>query len=276
MDYSRIEEKILEIKALMEPHQIGATAFAVKNRRGLIEAPVGAGKTLIGSAAGLYLRPRKLLIICSRNALNTWRYELQKWFPEVVSPDEVAIVDDEPGVRWLQWYNRLKGYEGKYHVWITTFGKMLNDLDHVLKLDPDVVIVDEVHRARNRKSKVFDALKQITKPKKAFSTDPSRPALIMLTGTPGDKGVEHMWGYFHLADPKFFTSYWRFVGTFCEVVDGMFGKEIIGPKNTSGFEQMSRPYLHKINVEDTKLEKVLFQWSCRLSSVKFMTSWKRR
>lgn len=248
--YENLEKRLLEIRAIMEPHQINSVEFFLANKRGLVEAPVGAGKTLIGWTSALVLRPKRILIVCSRNALYTWTKELDKWFPGFFTADEITIIDGQPAERSLQWKDL------KTVIKITTFGKLLNDLEAITTTQSkhpfDVILVDEAHRARNRKAKVFEALKEICKPVYA-----GYPAFIELTGTPGDKGIQHLWGYFHLADPKFFSSYWKFVNTYCEVVDGRFGKEVIGPKNTKGFEVVTRPYFKRITVEETGLHKVV-------------------
>ena len=248
--YENLEKRLHEIRAIMSPHQIASVEFFKTNKRGLVEAPVGAGKTLIGWTSALVVRPKRILVICSRNALYTWVKELNKWFPGFFAEDELTIIEGQPAERALQWKDQRSVIK------ITTFGKLLNDLDTILQVQSkhpfDVILVDEAHRARNRKAKVFQALKDVCKP-----VYPGYPAFMELTGTPGDKGVQHLWGYFHLGDPKFFSSYWRFVNTYCEVIDGRFGKEIIGPKNTKGFEVITRPYFKRITVEETGLHKVV-------------------
>jgi len=251
--YDNLDTRLEEIHKVMEPFQRDTVKFAIGARRCLIEAPVGAGKTLIGLTTSIVMKPKQWLIVCSKNALYTWVRELNKWFPGLFAKDEVQIVDGSPWERSLQWQNK----NGRTVVYICTFGKVLNDLQLILPKGFDVITVDEAHRARNRKAKVFAALKEIAKPNLKFSNPGyPYPIFVELTGTPGDKGVQHMWGYFHLIDPKLFSSYWRFINTYCETAPGRFGMEIIGPKNTAGFANTVAPYFRRITVEETKLEKV--------------------
>jgi len=253
MNFDKIAPQLRANELRMESFQFNAVKFGGKVKRCLIEAPVGAGKTLIGlqTALGIFTPNSRIVIVCSRNALYTWERELNKWFPGIFEKDEFCIIDGSPGERALQWANP------KHRIKVTTFHKLMNDIAEAERFKNkhvvDIILVDEAHRARNRKAKTFAALKILSKP---LPGKPSLPAFIELTGTPGDKGVQHMWGYFNQIAPSFFTSYWRFITTFCETVEGRYGKEIIGNKNTEGFIQTVRPYFWKVNVEDTKLQKV--------------------
>jgi SNF2 family DNA or RNA helicase len=61
-----------------------------------------------------------------------------------------------------------------------------------------------------------------------------------------------MWAVLHLCAPKFFTSYWKYVNTFCVVDDTPFGKQIVGVKNVEGWRNTIGPYVfhRKKNTKD--------------------------
>jgi hypothetical protein len=54
-----------------------------------------------------------------------------------------------------------------------------------------------------------------------------------------------MFTAFQIVKPNLnlFRSYWRFVNTFCQVVDGAFGQEIIGIKNVKALQEITDRYL---------------------------------
>jgi SNF2 family DNA or RNA helicase len=109
---------------------------------------------------------------------------------------------------------------------VTTYAAFLRDQSVV----PDywtTVILDEAHYVRNRTTQTFKALKRL------HST-----ALIEVTGTPASRGPQDMWALLHLLDKKHFSSYWRFVNTWCIVDDSGWGKEIIAPRDPDRFKEM--------------------------------------
>lgn len=52
-----------------------------------------------------------------------------------------------------------------------------------------------------------------------------------------------MWTYLNLINPKLFRSYWKFVNSFCEVVDGFYGKEIVGTCNAAELRELLKTYM---------------------------------
>jgi SNF2 family DNA or RNA helicase len=73
------------------------------------------------------------------------------------------------------------------------------------------VVADEVHRAKNRKAQQTRALKSLAT---TYKTGCS--------GTPADNKPQDLWSVINWLYPKTFTSYWRYIKTYCieEVTPG--------------------------------------------------------
>jgi SNF2 family DNA or RNA helicase len=103
----------------------------------------------------------------------------------------------------------------------------------------DGFVMDEFHRVmRRHKSKMFDVLCDVTK---------SAQYVIPMSGSAVSKGPHDLWPALYLLDRKNkdFSSYWRYVYTWCEVDETGFGKAIHGAKadRTHLWRQMVAPYL---------------------------------
>lgn len=81
----------------------------------------------------------------------------------------------------------------------------------------DAVIIDEAHRFQGRKSKQ-------SKGAAFLKTDD----LYLLTGTPIWNKPDSLWNLLHLLYPARFSSYWRFVGEYCDVEVSPWGMQITG------------------------------------------------
>lgn len=105
----------------------------------------------------------------------------------------------------------------------------------------DMVIVDEAHKMKNRKSQLFGVLGDI-----------ESKGLLLLTATPASRGAQDMWAYLNALNPKYFSSYWRFVNTFCFVDDSGYGKEIYGTRNAQVLKETLKGYYIKRTYEEVK------------------------
>jgi len=91
------------------------------------------------------------------------------------------------------------------------------------------IIGDESHRLRNRKTGAFKMLK-------AMRYDVFVPA----SGTQLRNGPQDLWSLLHLCNKRLFSSFWKFVHTYCHVEDGEYGKEIGGVRNERSFQELLR------------------------------------
>jgi len=100
-----------------------------------------------------------------------------------------------------------------------------------------VIIIDEGHIIRNRKTKGFQELTKL-----ASST------LWWVSGTPIVNKPDDLWVPLHLVapnDPEA-RSYWRFVNKYCFVEQNYFGgTEVFGVKDPQGFRDYIGQYLYR-------------------------------
>lgn len=219
-------------------YQVTGANFLVSHKRVILADEMGLGKTIEAIDALRQLQAQsqnrfqeephatgpalagglQILIACPKSALYVWQSELTKWLPTVIP----TMIIGTPVAREKLW---------KAQVVLVTLDMLRIDINKARR-DWDVIIIDEAHKIKNRKTKGFKAIKRLR------ST-----YLWLLTGTPSSRGAQDMWAYLHLINHKLFSSYWKFVNTFCVVVNGTYGMEILGTRNAKQLKELLTSYL---------------------------------
>lgn len=150
---------------------------------------------------------KKILIVCPSVALYDWKEKFEEWLGR-----PCIVLDGTPKQRqeklkqWtdglvvtfdtLKLVNRTNKETGKI--------KKTGELNNILHLQGfiDAIIVDEFHRARNRKTLTAKAL---------FKLIPEISHRIALTGTPAYAKNEDIWTMLHFLYPDKFKNYWEFM-----------------------------------------------------------------
>ena len=209
---------------------------------GIIYADMGLGTSLI--AIRVYqelLGDSPLLIVATKRAFNTWRRELTKW--EVATRDEITFVMEQPTKRSVMWRNPTR-------VMVVSYETATNDFEHVrhyiARSKIQMVIFDEAQKARNKKTKAFLLCNKLSQRIKYT---------LFLSGTIITRGPQDLWTFLHMCDRKRFASYWRFVNAFCNIIDGPFGREIVGAKNTKALGNELARCLIRIKEKDPEVVK---------------------
>ena len=169
------------------------------------------GKTQTALAIAKVQKHKKILIVCPGVALYNWKEQFETW---VGRP--CIVLDGTPKQReqkLQQWtdglcitFDTLKLITRIDKT--TNKAKKMGELTNILKHQIDMVIVDEFHRARNRKTLVTKALfKLITKV----------PCRLALTGTPAYAKNEDIWTLLHFLYPNHFPSYYDFINEYFEI-----------------------------------------------------------
>lgn len=97
----------------------------------------------------------------------------------------------------------------------------------------DVVVVDEAHRIKNRKTKTASWVKKVAAARR-----------LCLTGTPMEKNPADLWSLLNFVAPDDFPAYWNFVMRHLNVTEGYFEKYIVGgPKDPVAFGKLLKPYM---------------------------------
>jgi SNF2 family DNA or RNA helicase len=96
----------------------------------------------------------------------------------------------------------------KFHVLITTYEVVLKDIVVLSKIRWKVLIVDEAHRLKNHKARLFEELATVP-----------RDHCVLLTGTPIANATEELWALLHFAIPGTFSDRDEFLEKFGEMTD---------------------------------------------------------
>jgi SNF2 family DNA or RNA helicase len=240
----------------LKPHQrsvVGAVAKDKSDIRAIIADDMGLGKTAsaisIISESGIHreqeIKAYPVLIVCPNSVKGVWKREVERWLGD----DEPAVVIDGTTLKARQnqiseaielraWtivnYEQLRTVREKIK---TKSGgsKTVEKLKEPFfeKVKWGAVILDEAHRAKNRKAKQTRGIYRIDSPIK-----------LALTGTPIMNSPDDLWSLLHWLYPSEYKSYWRFFETYVDYVEGYFGKDIIGVKNPDQlrFELKDRLY----------------------------------
>lgn len=226
--------------------QILAYNYGLTHDRFILSMDKGMGKTVTYLSVGLKGEPEHVIICCPTNAMAAQRREILRHFPFYA--DKFVIVRGDAYTRHKLW-NKPGA-----RIFICTMATLQTDIGGrtlsrktgntselnvpgwVTSSALDVEIIDEFHKYLRRRSKTWEQQKKL---------EPQR--LILSSGSPVSSGPHDLWPALNLCDRKMWSSYWNYVGTFCETVPGWAGrgKEIVGPKRKAieGWRNATAPYV---------------------------------
>lgn len=213
--------------------QIPGYTQLVSQRRHLLRWKQGTGKTVCVVKAMYDTSRRCVLIICPSNAIHVWETHIKEWYEGL---DAACGKDTSYNIHMVRWKfndaNKRRVTFASFdrgadvNIYITTAGAFLRDFDILAIHSFDCIIVDEAKRLglTNRKSKFYERLKP-------FCRDlPKEGCFWPLTGTPGHT-PDVFWPIFNLFDPKTFSSFWKFMESYCYMIKNPWGQtEILGLK----------------------------------------------
>lgn len=218
-------------------HQLCGRHKLFKRKRCILSMDKGLGKTPLILSIFEHEEVHKnnpgftVLILCPEKGMGSYIRDIQK-FPEYA--EKIQLVYGSRAQRERQWKNqRARYFICTYASFLADLGVRLNNKKTqatsipivpkwVLNNQIDGVVFDEFHRQfRSRKSKAAQVFAKLFK-----STEYCYP----MSGSAVSKGPEDLWAALHIVDPVFWSTYWGYVATWCEVDDYGFGKTIIGPR----------------------------------------------
>lgn len=270
----------------------------------LLADDMGIGKTLESICLceemneGTRYEDLKVLVVCPNTLKWTWAEEIEQWkrLAGTWSDEDrvVQVIDGTPKKKQKLWQDPGKytiiNYEAlptAPQVYFKDVGRLeelrekRNEKRAAMGLPPkkktkkiweedtpdrvwDVLIIDEAHKIKNRKSMYTMAVNAI-KAKK----------VVAVTGTPFMNKIDELWSILNRLDPIKYSSYWNFVDKFCQVVETPFGKKITGAKDIEALQKELAPIMirrikeeiiedlpdksyQKIMVEMTSVQKKLY------------------
>jgi SNF2 family DNA or RNA helicase len=120
----------------------------------------------------------------------------------------------------------------KFHVLITTYEVVLKDTTVLSRIKWKCLILDEAHRIKNHRSKLFEELAAV-----------HRDHCVLLTGTPIANATEELWALLHFANPEQFSDRDSFLQRFGEMK---------GANQVDELHNLLKPYLLRRVKEDVE------------------------
>ena len=198
----------------LRPYQRTGVAFLKTAERAILADDPGLGKT---ASALLAIVEGPTLVITRKYLKLHWMREIEAWRPDLKIYEHDAKLDR--GEYDFRNAIVVMGYEefvrsGLPTVWTKT------DKTKGMDAHFGTLIVDEAQAIvypKSQRSKTVRAAARHAK------------NVYLLTATPIRSTNANMWALLNALDPQVWTSYWRFVADYCEVVEGPFGKIVTQP-----------------------------------------------
>ena len=186
------------------PFQKEAVQFSLGAKRAMLALAPGLGKTASAIFAGKELEKASgILVVCPLTLVRNWQVEIKKWIGE----DSVI------------WRGNVNNWS-PYDKWvITNYDTVVRNAQDIQNQEFPVIIVDESIMVKNRKAQRTKTLRTVCR---------SAKYVWLLSGSPTSRFLDDMWSQLNLLYGKRFSSYWRFVDTYCEVEVTQWGSKISG------------------------------------------------
>lgn len=217
------------LKSIPMEHQTRCFGFCSMLDESAMFMDMGTGKTLDAIALiihrAMQQKPRafRVLVICPKAVKPVWPREFEKHTDARVS----IGIDSPPAPR-----------PRHIEVWITNYDRVSREQRRLQKWKPDMIILDESHRIKNRKAARSKAIHHLK----------SKFRLIM-SGSPMGKCISEVWSQFKFLKPDIFGTYSQFQDRYLKM-GGYMKFKVVGYKNEEEFADK----LHSVAFRVTKDE----------------------
>lgn len=184
------------------------------------------------------------LIVAPLSLIGQWRSEARTWAPDLNVVLYHGSADARDFLVKQDFYytdqfvpkgtaSKLKKqHVTKFHILITTYEVVLKDVNVISKIRWRALIVDEAHRLKNPRSRLFEELATVP-----------RDYCVLLTGTPLANATEELWALLHFADNSAFSDKDEFLEKFGELKDA---------EQVNELHNLLKPYLLRRVKEDVE------------------------
>jgi len=184
------------------------------------------------------------LVVAPLSLIGQWQSESQTWAPDLNVVFYHGSADARNFLVQQEFYytdqfipksdavKLKKQHITKFHILITTYEVVLKDIAVLSKVKWKALIVDEAHRLKNPKARLFEELATVP-----------RDFCLLLTGTPLQNSTEELWALLHFSDPVAFKSKEDFVEKFGQLQDA---------EQVSQLHAVLKPYLLRRVKEDVE------------------------
>lgn len=193
-------------------YQRAGIAWCNKRPNTLLGDEMGLGKTI--QAIGLInLDPsiKRVLVVCPASLKMNWMNELRRWLV-----DERRSIDIAEGGKFPRHAD----------ITIINYDILLRHAEVIRDRKWDLVVPDEIHFAKNSKSKRAKALFGGILDRKRIKPIPTRKR-VYITGTPIVNRPAEIWPIIHSLDPATWSNWPEFMRRYCSgpTADGIGGLE---------------------------------------------------
>lgn len=237
-DFQFSPEGALEAK--LRPYQRVGAWWLRFVERGILGDEMGMGKT-VQALAAVQDCDRVLIVTVPVAEHSVWEKHVESWLHRAC-----WVINGEGKRRQAL----LREAAKQKRVVIVVNHEMLQSRNmdkypELWSIKWDAFIVDEAHKLQGRPARKREDGKvtgsQTTKGAEQIQAD----RVYLLTGTPVWNKPDSLYGLLHVLDPQRFSSYWRFVGEYCEVVQTEWSQEVVGPNPATAtrFHNLIAPML---------------------------------
>ncbi|KAK4368281.1 hypothetical protein RND71_012073 [Anisodus tanguticus] len=192
------------------PHQMEALNWLRrcwhKSKNVILADEMGLGKTVSASAflSSLYTEFNAALpslVLVPLSTMPNWMAEFQLWAPHLNVVEYHGSAKARAAIRQFEWHAReqsdlsKKSISYKFNVLLTTYEMVLVDSTYLRGIPWEVLVVDEGHRLKNARSKLFSMLNTF-----------SFQHRVLLTGTPLQNNIGEMYNLLNFLQPSTFPS----------------------------------------------------------------------
>lgn len=207
------------------PYQEQGAMHLAFGRRAMLADDMGLGKTIQAIAAAALLKEmrdiQKAVVICPASLKHQWAREIRRF-----TTLPVTVVEGNLEAR-RELYREPSFFK------IINYELVRFDMDELLKLHPDLIILDEAQRIKNWRAKTAMMVKSL----------PSRYAFV-LTGTPLENRIDELYSIFQFLDPRILGPLWHFNDRFYELEKTKSGSyKVLGYKNIDELRALIKPYV---------------------------------
>ena len=225
------------LSVTLYPYQKEGIRFAFAQGRSIIADEMGLGKTIQAIGTAELLRreglAEQILIVCPTSLKYQWQREIERFVRNVDGRQDATktaqqnrpltlVIEGNP-------IKRKEQYAADVPYKIVSYNCMSNDVRMWGALQTEVLIMDEVQRLKNWKTKISMAARKV---KSDYA--------VILSGTPLENKLEELYSVMEFADNYCLSPYWRFKDE-CIVVDP--GGKTIGYKNLNRVGELVRQRL---------------------------------
>lgn len=216
------------LKTIPFEHQVRAFGFCSSIDCSALFMDQGTGKTLVAIAI-MAIRAKerevnKVLVICPKAVKPVWPREISKH-----TDLEYSLGVDKPPA------------SGDLEVWVTNYDRVNREKRRIAKWKPDMIILDESHKIKNRKA---------TRTKACLFLGGGTRFKLILTGTPIGKCISESWSQIKFLNPSIFGSNFSLFKDRYLKMGGYMGYKVVGYQNYEEFTEK----LHSLSFRVTKDE----------------------